>query len=234
MKEVGATPGRDGAGSAADTADGPDSFRRLTGLANVSRETVARLTRFVDLLRTWQKAQNLVAGGTLDAVWERHLADSAQLAALYPTTKVWLDLGTGGGFPGMVLAILAADHEGGLVHMVESNRRKCAFLRQVLHATSAAGVVHEGRIEQCLPAIQDDVERITARALAPLPKLLDLAYPILQRGVPAAFLKGQDFVLETDESSKSWEFDLVIHRSRVDSAGVILDLSNVRRKPSHG
>ncbi|MHA1555185.1 MAG: 16S rRNA (guanine(527)-N(7))-methyltransferase RsmG [Alphaproteobacteria bacterium] len=206
----------------------------MVGLANVSRETSARLTRYVALLRSWQKAQNLVAGGTLDDVWQRHLGDSAQLASLFPDARVWVDLGTGGGFPGMVLAILAAERAAGEVHMIESNRRKCAFLRQVLRETGAAGVVHDGRIEQCLPTIQDEVDRITARALAPLPKLLELAYPMLQRGVPAAFLKGRDFVLEIDESSKSWEFDLVVHESRVAGGGVILDLSNVRRRSSHG
>ncbi len=198
-------------------------------LAGVSRETHARLTTFADLVVKWQVAQNLVAGGTLEAIWERHIADSAQLVDLFPDTRRWVDLGSGGGFPGLVVAIFMADVEGGHVDLVESNRRKCAFLRTAIRETRAAADVREGRIEQELATIQDGVERITARAVAPLPRLLELAEPLTRRNVPAAFHKGQDFVVEIDEASQSWEFDLVVHQSRTGE-GVILDLRQIRRR----
>lgn len=207
-------------------ADGRD---RLAGIIAVSRETGDRLATYVALLEKWQRAENLVAPSTLPHIWRRHVADSAQLAALFPEAERWLDLGSGGGFPGMVIAILGAERPGTMVHLVESNRKKCAFLRAAARATRAPASVHEGRIETVLAGWSAPVDRVSARALAPLRALLDLAAPLMVgRDIPAAFHKGQDFGREIAEATQSWAFDLVKHDSRVGDGGAILDISHLR------
>src|SRR5260221_8105953 len=123
-------------------------------LTPVSRETEARIDRYVDLLREWQAKTNLVAPSTLPNLWTRHVADSLQLLTLAPAAKVWVDLGSGGGFPGVVLACALAETSGAMVHLVERNARKAAFLRQALRVTGAPGMVH-------LANIGDTVDRIT-------------------------------------------------------------------------
>lgn len=193
----------------------------------VSRETESRLKTFAELLAKWQKAENLVAPSTLPDVWRRHIADSAELVRLFPETGHWLDLGSGAGFPGMVVALVG--RPGTTVHLVESNRRKCAFLRQAIRLTGAPAVVHEGRVEQVLSAALPPVDRISARALASLATLLALSASLMTRGVPAAFHKGLDYRREVDEASQSWAFDLVQHPSRIGD-GVILEISNLRPK----
>ena len=204
-----------------------DDISALSDIIPVSRETGARLDVYVALIRKWQRADNLIAPGTLPELWRRHIADSAQLAALFPTTRRWLDLGSGAGLPGLVVAILQADDPNAVVHLVESNRRKCAFLREVIRETGARAVVHDGRIESVLADWSAPVERISARALAPLGRLLDLASPLMLRGTPAAFHKGQDFVREIAEATQSWDFDLVEHASRVGVGGAILDITRL-------
>ncbi len=208
-----------------------DGLAALADIAPVSRETGERLTAYVTLLRKWQRAENLIAASTVPAVWRRHVADSAQLAALFPEARRWLDLGSGAGFPGLVVAILGADHPGTAVHLVESNRRKCAFLRQAVRATGAPAIVHEGRIESVVAAWSEPIDRISARALAPLTDLLTLAAPLMEKGIPAAFHKGQDFVREISAATQSWGFDLVKHDSRVGDGGAILDISHLSRVP---
>ncbi len=208
-----------------------DGLEALTDIVPVSRETGERLTAFVALLRRWQSAENLIAPSTLPEVWRRHVADSAQLAALFPEARRWLDLGSGAGFPGLVVAILHADMDGTAVHLIESNGRKCAFLRQAIRTTGAPAIVHEGRIERLMAAWSEPVDRVSARALAPLKDLLALAAPVMERGVPAAFHKGQDFVREIAEATQSWGFDLVKHDSRVGDGGAILDISHLSRAP---
>src|SRR6266404_652075 len=116
-------------------------------LMPVSRETEARLDRYVDLLLEWQAKTNLVAPSTLPSLWTRHIADSLQLLALAPAAKVWIDLGSGGGFPGVVLACALAETSGTMVHLVERNARKAAFLREALRVTSSPGMVHFADIE---------------------------------------------------------------------------------------
>ncbi len=209
--------------------DGPEA---LTDIVPVSRETGERLAAYVALLSKWQKAENLIAASTLPLIWRRHVADSAQLVALFPEVRRWLDLGSGGGFPGLVVAILLAEQSGAAVHLVESNRKKCAFLRQAIRATGAPAIVHEGRIESVIASWDQPVERISARALAPLTDLLALAAPLMERGVPAAFHKGQDFVREISEATQSWGFDLVKHNSRVGDGGAILDIGHLSRRHS--
>jgi len=207
-----------------------DDISALDGLVDVSRETTERLKRFVALVRKWQTAENLVAPETLPVIWARHVADSAQLATIFPDAGAWVDLGSGAGFPGIVLAILLAATPGGIVHLVESNQRKCAFLRQAIREAGASGKVHAGRIEAVLAEWREPVDMISARALAPLDRLLSLAEPLLAKGAVGAFHKGQDFEREIEEASKSWEFDLILHKSLVEGGGVILEIRSLARK----
>jgi len=204
------------------------------GGVDVSRETIERLETYVKLLRQWQKVQNLVAAATLEDVWQRHIADSAQLAVLFPNVRRWLDLGSGAGFPGMILAILGAGHADCEVHLVEINHRKCAFLRTVARETGAPVTVHAGRAETLLAGWPHPVDRVVARALARLNRLISLASPILLDGTPAAFHKGQDFVHEVHEATKYWAFDLVEHSSPIIEGSVILDITGVRRRDADG
>ncbi len=210
-----------------------DGLEALTDILPVSRETGERLSAYVALLGKWQRAENLIAPSTVPQVWRRHVADSAQLVALFPEARRWLDLGSGAGFPGLVVAIFGADHADTKVHLVESNRKKCAFLRQAIRATGAPAVVHEGRIEAVVASWAEPVDRVSARALAPLTELLALAAPVMERGIPAAFHKGRDFVHELAEATQSWGFDLVKHDSRVGDGGAILDISHLIRAPRH-
>jgi 16S rRNA (guanine527-N7)-methyltransferase len=207
-----------------------DDISALEGIVSVSRETSLRLECFVALLNKWQPAENLIAPSTLSSIWRRHVADSAQLIALFPEERIWLDLGSGAGFPGIVLAILLKDTSGSVVRLVESNQRKCAFLREVIRATEAPAKVHHGRIESVLAQWSEPVGTVSARALAPLDRLLSLAEPAFTIGARGAFHKGQDFENEIEIASKSWGFDLVVHQSRIEPGGVILEVSNLARK----
>ncbi len=205
-----------------------DGLSALTDIVPVSRETGERLAAYVALLEKWQRAENLIAPSTVPQIWRRHVADSAQLVALFPQARRWLDLGSGAGFPGVVVAILHAGTDAAAVHLVESNRKKCAFLRAAIRETAAPATVHEGRVDRVLAAWSEPVDRVSARALAPLKELLALAAPVMEKGVPAAFHKGQDFVREIAEATQSWDFDLVKHDSRVGDGGAILDISHLR------
>src|ERR1700692_2410344 len=137
-------------------------------LTSVSRETKQRLNRYVDLLLEWQAKTNLVAPSTLPNLWTRHIADSLQLLALAPAAKIWVDLGSGGGFPGVVLACALAETPGAVVHLVERNAKKAAFLREALRVTGAPGVVHLADIGDIVDRITGPVDCVTARAVAPL------------------------------------------------------------------
>lgn len=197
------------------------------GLAEVSRETLDRLVQFVELVRKWQKAQNLIAASTLPDIWRRHVADSAQLVALRPDAARWLDLGSGGGFPGIVIAILLAGQPGAKVHMVESDKRKCAFLRTAIREAGAPGEIHESRIEAIVTAGRFEVDVVTARAAAPLVRLLAWSEPVITAGVPGLFPKGRDFRREVDEAAQTWDFDLVELPDRIDD-GAILQVTRLR------
>jgi 16S rRNA (guanine527-N7)-methyltransferase len=211
------------------TTDGTEDARRaLEGIVGVSHETAEKLALFVGLLRKWQPAQNLIAPGTLSEIWKRHVADSAELVRLFPETRTWVDIGSGAGFPGIVVALAGAP--GMHIHLIESNARKCAFLRAVARETTAPVSIHEGRVEEILRGWNKPVDRISARALASLPALLQIAAPLMETGIPGAFHKGKDFRREIAEASQSFAFDLVEHPSRVGE-GVILEVTNLRRKP---
>ena len=190
---------------------GPAGFQAATG---VSRETVARLERYLELLRRWQGAINLVGRRSLEDPWRRHFLDSAQLARLAQGRR-WLDLGSGAGFPGLVLAILGV----GEVELVESDGRKAAFLAAAARETGTPVVVHNRRIEELSPQIYDVV---TARALAPLVQLLELAQPFLGADSTALFLKGQDIEVELTEAAKCWKVALERQPSLSDSRGTVV------------
>ena len=197
-----------------------DRSRALT-LVPVSHETESRLDLFVNLFLRWQKAVQLVAPSTLSKLWTRHIADSLQLVALAPEATRWADLGTGGGFPGLVIAIAIASRPGATVHLIESDTRKAAFLREAARITDAPATVHNERVESAAERI-GAVDVVTARALAPMAKQLSLAYPLLSAGVRGLFLKGQDVDSELTEAAKSWSIDTSIQPSLTDARGRIV------------
>jgi len=195
----------------------------------VSRETVARFARYRDLLETWQKKTNLVAPGTLPAFWTRHVADSLQALALFPEARRWMDLGSGAGFPGMAIAIANAASPERSHTLVESNARKCAFLREAARATGANAEIICERIESVAERYAGSPERpdlVTARALAPLARLIGLGLPLLAAGATGLFHKGREFQAEIAECRGLWRFDLVIHESRIEAGSVLLEIRN--------
>ncbi|MBZ9656457.1 16S rRNA (guanine(527)-N(7))-methyltransferase RsmG [Phyllobacterium lublinensis] len=206
-----------------------EKARRLQEvLSTVSRETVDNLLDFETLFRKWSAAINLASPSTLDNLWERHIVDSAQLFDMAPAATKWLDLGSGGGFPGVILAILLKQRPGGTIDLVESNGKKAAFLRTALGQFSAPGAVHAARIDAVWPKIRDP-QVVTARALASLSDLFVLAEPWLTTGAVALFQKGRDYRREIEESRYGWSFDLVERASMVDRDSVVLQISNLRR-----
>ncbi|MGV8840871.1 MAG: 16S rRNA (guanine(527)-N(7))-methyltransferase RsmG [Bauldia sp.] len=210
-----------------------DAAIAAAGLPSVSRETGERLDRFVATLEAWQTRQSLVSRSTDDAeIWMRHVADSAQLLAVAPAATRWLDLGSGGGFPGLVLAALLADRPDAAVHLVESNQRKVSFLRAANRAAGSRAVVHAARIEEVVAAWSEPVDAISARALAPFATLCAWVEPLVTRGVRAYFHKGEDFAREKDEASLRWTLDLVEHPSRIGS-GVIVEVLAIERRDPH-
>ena len=211
------------------SGDRLDEIRDVAG--TVSRETLERLEAFEAEFRKWSARINLAAPSTLDMLWSRHILDSAQLAALKPDALKWLDLGSGGGFPGAIMAILLRERPGAAIELVESNHKKAAFLRSVLGSLEAPVKVHICRIEQAA-GVGAGAEIVTARALAPLPRLLDLSAPWLTGRATALFHKGRDYAVEIAESRDAWQFDLIEHRSKIDPASRILELSMVERRRS--
>ena len=172
-----------------------DDRRRALSLVPVSRETEERFAVYADLLARWQRIKNLVSPATLDEVWTRHIADSAQILPLMPDALRWADIGSGAGFPGLVVAILLAGRAGAHVDLVEANARKCAFLREAARACGAPATVHNGRIADVLPQLKS-VDVLTARALAPLPDLLEMGRVLIDGGTAAIFLKSLGEVVD--------------------------------------
>jgi 16S rRNA (guanine527-N7)-methyltransferase len=199
-------------------------------LTPVSRETEARLDRYVDLLVQWQAKTNLIAPSTLPQLWTRHISDSLQLLDLAPNARRWLDFGSGGGFPGVVLACAMAEHEGANVQLVERNAKKAAFLREALRVTGAAGSGVLADIGDYVDSLQTPVDCITARAVAPLHMLLGFAAPLVQQGTKALFLKGQDVEAELTEATKYWNIEPLLHPSRTGGHGWIVELNAIERR----
>ena len=194
--------------------------------AGVSRETGERLAILVAELRRWQRVKNLVGPGTLETVWSRHVADSLQLLDMEPQAVRWADLGSGAGFPGLVIAIALADRPGAEVHLVESNGRKCAFLRHAVRATGAPAVVHEARLEAVVPGLVGRVDVVTARALAPLDHLLGATGDLLTTGTVGLFPKGRDAAVELTQAEISWRFEAELLPSRTDSEARVIRVTS--------
>ncbi|KQP61644.1 MULTISPECIES: 16S rRNA (guanine(527)-N(7))-methyltransferase RsmG [unclassified Methylobacterium] len=196
----------------------PSDRDRVVAQAGVSRETAAALDLYVAQLRRWQGVKNLVGPATLTEVWTRHVADSLQLLAIAPEAKTWLDLGSGAGIPGLLLAIAGRERDGFRVDLVESNARKCAFLQETARLTKAPARVHAARIEAII-ADHAGVAVVCARALAPLRQLLAWTEPLLTTGTTGLFPKGRDVDAELTEAAQEWRFvyDLVPSRTESDA-----------------
>jgi len=217
-----------------------DALRRdredaLPGL-DVSRETLMRLDAYVDLLVKWQSALNLIAPSTLPAIWSRHVLDSAQIAEIGAAHRSWADLGSGAGFPGLVVALLLDDprirqnRAPGVVHLVESDQRKASFLREAIRVTKAGAIVHACRVEEARGRLAGRVTAVTARALAPLRELLLLAEPLLTTRADGFFPKGQALDSELELAATHFLFDSQIVPSRTSKEGRVLVVSNLRRR----
>jgi 16S rRNA (guanine527-N7)-methyltransferase len=204
---------------------GPESFAEAF---KVPRETIHRLSRYAELLADWQKRQNLVSAGTLPHLWDRHFADSAQLVALAPEARLWLDLGSGAGFPGLVVAILKARDPAFRMHLVEATAKKCDFLAAVAKATEAPVEIHAMRIEELACRAHNlEPDVISARALAPLPQLLDLAAPSFRPRTRGLFLKGRDAMREVTAAEKRWTFARRMHPSLTAPQSSILEIGDL-------
>jgi len=201
---------------------------------DVSRETLSHLMTYQALLGKWQKSINLVGPATLASFWRRHVADSAQVLAHAPArAETWLDMGSGAGFPGLVLAIMLAEkHPTARVHMIESDRKKANFLRTVLADTGIQADVHQDRIEAVganRPQALADVDVITARALAALPDLLGLMVPFCNSSTVALLHKGRQWQEELTTAQQYWKLQAHHHVSLTDAEARILALSGISR-----
>ncbi|SNY90524.1 16S rRNA (guanine527-N7)-methyltransferase [Cohaesibacter sp. ES.047] len=197
----------------------------------VSRESIHKLGIYEAIIRKWQPAQNLVAPKTLNDIWLRHIADSAQIYANYPQAKHWIDLGSGAGFPGLVTAVLL-DQQGEdySVNLIESNGRKASFLRTAAREIGVKVTVHNDRIEKVLGSWDRPVEAISARALTSFDNLCDFVHPFLSKGCAGVFHKGRDFDRELEEASVRWNADLVQKQSRTDPDARIVILHRLSSK----
>jgi 16S rRNA (guanine527-N7)-methyltransferase len=193
-----------------------DDRAAVLAMNPVSRETLQRLDAYVALLLQWQQTTNLIAPATIPVLWTRHVADSLQLLDVRPEARHWIDLGSGGGFPGLVLACALAERPGASVHLVESNGKKAAFLRETARALKLPARVHAERIEEFVASYDGLADVVTARALAPLVQLLGYAFPLLKRGACGLFPKGQDVEIELTDAAKCWTIQTKLLPSRTD------------------
>lgn len=206
----------------AAAAMGPAEFARLS---EANRRQLADLERYRALLAEWNENMNLVGPATLDVFWSRHAWDSAQLLKVAPDALIWADLGAGAGLPGVVLAILGKERPGFHVHLVESMAKRCRFLTEVVKALDLPATVHNDRAEN----LSLNVDIVTARACAPLTRLLGYAKPYLDRGALALFLKGQDVESELEEATRNWKFEADILPSLSDPRGRIVRVRRLGR-----
>ena len=206
-----------------------DRLRALT-LLSVSRETIERFDLYVGLLRRWQTIKNLVGPGTLSTLWTRHIADSAQLVRYAPEARLWVDIGSGAGFPGLVIAILLADRPGFHMNLIESNGRKVAFLREVARTLKLPVTVHDCRIEAAVSVLPEKIDCLTARALASIKELLEMQAKLTKNPCIGLFLKGQDVDTELTEAAKYWNIKVKIHQSVTDPSGHIVEVIEVSLK----
>jgi 16S rRNA (guanine527-N7)-methyltransferase len=198
------------------------SFQSRAGATDAQ---MADLEQFRTLLTTWNEQMNLVGPSALAAFWPRHVWDSAQLLAIKPDARIWADLGAGAGFPGLVLAILLKDVPGAQVHLVESLAKRCRFLSEVVSVLQLPAQVHNARAE----SLRLRVDVVTARAVAPLSRLLEYGWPYLRNGAVALFLKGQDVESELDDATRYWGFDIRLWPSLSDPGGRVVELKGLTR-----
>ena len=209
------TPGQGASELDADKA-------QALALTPVSRETQQRLEIYVDLLLKWQQTTNLIAPSTIPHIWTRHVSDSLQFVELVSDATTWVDLGSGGGFPAIPVACVLAGKPGAMVHLVESNGKKAAFLREAIRATGVPAQVHAERIEKFVAGTVNSVDVVSARALAPLKTLCDQAFPLIERGAIGLFAKGLDVEAELTEASKYWKIEMQTVPSKTSRDGCIV------------
>ena len=207
--------------------------KRALELVPVSDQTAERLDRLVELLLQWQAKINLVARSTIPEIWTRHIADSLQLIEIAPSAKVWIDLGSGGGFPGLAIACALAGQAEASVHLVEGNAKKAAFLREATQRLGIPAVVHPKRIEEFVAKFEGRADVVTARALAPLRDLLELAAPLLKTGAKGLFPKGQDVAAELTEAAKCWTIDSALVPSKTSPSARIVVIHSAKRHDRH-
>jgi 16S rRNA (guanine527-N7)-methyltransferase len=197
------------------------AFQRLTGCSDAQ---LSQAWRFQALLTEWNAVMNLVGPATIGPYWNRHAWDSAQLLTLEPKAKTWADLGAGAGLPGVVLAILLKDTPAAKVHLVESMAKRCRFLRVVADELNLPVEIHNVRAEE----LDLKVDVVTARACAPMVRLLGYAQPYLKRGATAWFLKGQDVASELAEAATYWKFESTLRPSLSDPRGQIVQVKGLK------
>jgi 16S rRNA (guanine527-N7)-methyltransferase len=203
-------------------------FQQLRSVVpHVSRETFLRLLSFETLFLKWSKAYNLASPSTLGQFWERHILDSAQVFSVKEACGVWLDIGSGGGLPGIVEGIFMAEKMDGFVHLIESNGKKASFLRSAIVETGAKAAVHCVRIEDAVKEI-GPIDVVSARALAPLDRLLAYSYPWISRGATGVFHKGREFRQEIKVARGEWHFNMLEHKSMTDSSAVLLEINSLQ------
>jgi 16S rRNA (guanine527-N7)-methyltransferase len=203
--------------------------RRALALTQVSREILERLDRFVTLLLSWQLRTNLIAPSTIPTLWTRHIADSLQLLDIAPQARIWVDLGSGAGFPGLVLAMALADAPQAVVHLIESNGKKAAFLQEAIRVAVCPVVVHHMRIEKFLDEFAGPADVVTARALSPLKTLINQSVKLISRGAVGVFPKGRNAQAELADAAKSWNLTHSLVASRTDSTASILVIHSVEK-----
>ena len=204
----------------------PDEFQALTG---AWPERMAELSVFLERLTTANAVMNLVGPDSIPDFWNRHAFDSAQLMDLEPSASTWADLGAGAGFPGVVLAILLKGRPGAHVYLIDSLGKRCRFLQEVVDELDLPATVINGRAEE--QTLKVDV--VTARAVAPMEKLLGYAQPYMKRGAQGLFLKGEKAEAELQTASEVWQFDADLSVSRSDPRGRIVTVRNLRRGHQH-
>jgi 16S rRNA (guanine527-N7)-methyltransferase len=198
----------------------------------VSRETQARLEMIVQQLQKWQPRINLVASSTLDEVWQRHVQDSLQLVPLAPRARRWVDLGSGGGFPGLVIAAVLAETRQAQVVLIESNAKKCAFLRETSRLAGLPVQVVCSRIQDAKEIAEQPFDVVSARALAPFAELLRLAHPWLSRGATGLFPKGRDVDDELKDAARTWQVTCDLIHSCTERDARIVKVSSVGPLPT--
>lgn len=201
----------------------PMTAAQFASELQVGPTELERLKRYLALLERWRGSINLVGPGSMADPWRRHMLDSGQLVPLLPPTGEIMDLGTGPGFPGLVIAILS----GRRVVLVESNARKCAFLAEVVRATSAPATIQNARIESLSAAA---IPILVSRALAPVALLLELAEHLIDNRTVALLLKGKEVQQELTAAAKTWKYDAAVHQSCSDPHGRVVQLERISRR----